>query len=118
VPIFATTSYTFNDSVHGAKLFALQEFGYIYSRLHNPTTDVFEKRIAALEGGVDAVATSSGQVRYLDFFFSFFLFSFYVASQSSQSRFLFFILFLFSFSFTSLSRSLSIMIVIMISSQN
>lgn len=61
VPIYATSSYTFNDSTHGAKLFALQEFGNIYTRLMNPTTDVFEKRIAALEGGVAAVATSSGQ---------------------------------------------------------
>ncbi|KAI9592645.1 O-acetylhomoserine/O-acetylserine sulfhydrylase [Syncephalis fuscata] len=60
-PIYATTSYTFNDSDHGARLFALQEFGNIYTRIMNPTTDVFEKRIAALEGGVGAVATSSGQ---------------------------------------------------------
>eukprot|EP00002_Diphylleia_rotans_P019342 TRINITY_DN3744_c0_g1_i1.p1 TRINITY_DN3744_c0_g1~~TRINITY_DN3744_c0_g1_i1.p1 ORF type:complete len:439 (+),score=79.01 TRINITY_DN3744_c0_g1_i1:67-1383(+) len=61
VPIYATTSYTFNDADHGARLFALQEFGNIYTRIMNPTTDVFEKRIAALEGGVMAVATSSGQ---------------------------------------------------------
>lgn len=61
VPIHATTSYTFNDHEHGARLFALQEFGNLYTRLMNPTTDVFEKRIAALEGGVAAVATSSGQ---------------------------------------------------------
>ncbi|KAJ3207533.1 Homocysteine synthase [Entophlyctis luteolus] len=61
VPIYATTSYTFNNADHGAKLFALQEFGNIYTRIMNPTTDVFEKRIAALEGGVAAVATSSGQ---------------------------------------------------------
>ena len=60
-PIYATTSYTFNDADHGARLFALQEFGNIYTRIMNPTTDVFEKRIAALEGGVAAVATSSGQ---------------------------------------------------------
>ena len=61
VPIYQSTSYTFDDAEHGAKLFALQEFGNIYTRLMNPTTDVFEQRIAALEGGVAAVATSSGQ---------------------------------------------------------
>ncbi|MEM8892232.1 MAG: aminotransferase class I/II-fold pyridoxal phosphate-dependent enzyme, partial [Bacteroidota bacterium] len=61
VPIYQTTSYTFRDSDHAAKLFALQEFGNIYTRIMNPTTDVFEKRIAALEGGVMAVATASGQ---------------------------------------------------------
>ncbi|MDX1996799.1 MAG: O-acetylhomoserine aminocarboxypropyltransferase/cysteine synthase [Thermoanaerobaculia bacterium] len=61
VPIYQTTSYTFNDSDHGARLFGLQEFGNIYTRIMNPTTDVFEQRIAALEGGVAAVATSSGQ---------------------------------------------------------
>ena len=61
VPIYQTTSYTFDNSEHGAKLFALEEFGNIYTRIQNPTTDVFEKRIAALEGGVAAVATASGQ---------------------------------------------------------
>ncbi|MDQ1347999.1 MAG: O-acetylhomoserine/O-acetylserine sulfhydrylase [Acidobacteriota bacterium] len=61
VPIYQTTSYTFADSAHGARLFALQEFGNIYTRIMNPTTDVFEKRIAALEGGVAAVAVASGQ---------------------------------------------------------
>jgi len=61
VPIYATTSFTFNDSAHGARLFGLKEFGNIYSRIMNPTVDVFEKRIAALEGGVAAVASSSGQ---------------------------------------------------------
>ena len=61
VPIYQTTSYTFNNSEHGANLFALKEFGNIYTRIMNPTTDVFEQRIAALEGGVAAVATSSGQ---------------------------------------------------------
>jgi len=61
VPIFATTSFTFNNSQHGADLFGLRAFGNIYSRLMNPTTDVFEKRIAALEGGAAAVAASSGQ---------------------------------------------------------
>lgn len=61
VPIYQTTSYVFNDSEHAAKLFGLQEFGNIYTRIMNPTTDVFEKRIAALEGGVAALATSSGQ---------------------------------------------------------
>lgn len=60
-PIYATTAYAFKDADHGARLFALEEFGNIYTRLMNPTTDVFEKRIAALEGGVAAVATSSGQ---------------------------------------------------------
>jgi O-acetylhomoserine (thiol)-lyase len=61
VPIYQTTSYVFDNSEHAAKLFGLQEFGNIYTRLMNPTTDVFEKRIAALEGGVAALATSSGQ---------------------------------------------------------
>ncbi|GAM83722.1 hypothetical protein ANO11243_017110 [Dothideomycetidae sp. 11243] len=61
VPIYATTSYVFNDSAHGARLFGLKEFGNIYSRIMNPTVDVLEKRIAALEGGVAAVAASSGQ---------------------------------------------------------
>ncbi|KAF8544445.1 homocysteine synthase [Trichophaea hybrida] len=61
VPIYATTSYVFNDSAHGARLFGLKEFGNIYSRIMNPTVDVFEKRIASLEGGIAAVAASSGQ---------------------------------------------------------
>jgi O-acetylhomoserine (thiol)-lyase len=60
VPIYQTTSYTFNSSEHGANLFALKEFGNIYSRIMNPTNDVFEQRIAALEGGVAALATASG----------------------------------------------------------
>lgn len=61
VPIYQTTSYTFDDAQHGADLFGLRKFGNIYTRLMNPTTDVFEKRIAALEGGASALATSSGQ---------------------------------------------------------
>ncbi len=61
VPIYQTTSYVFNDTAHAANLFGLKEFGNIYTRLMNPTTDVFEKRIAALEGGVAALATGSGQ---------------------------------------------------------
>lgn len=61
VPIYQTTSYVFNDADHAARLFALQEFGNIYTRIMNPTTDVFEKRIAALEGGAAALALSSGQ---------------------------------------------------------
>ncbi|WP_219225352.1 O-acetylhomoserine aminocarboxypropyltransferase/cysteine synthase family protein [Pedobacter antarcticus] len=61
VPIYQTTSYGFKSAEHGANLFALKEFGNIYTRLMNPTTDVFEKRIAALEGGVAALAVSSGQ---------------------------------------------------------
>jgi len=61
VPIYATTSFTFNDTDHGARLFGLTEFGNIYSRIGNPTLDVFEKRIAALEGGVAGLATGSGQ---------------------------------------------------------
>lgn len=60
VPIYQTTSYTFDDAQHGADLFGLRKFGNIYTRLMNPTTDVFEKRIAALEGGVAALATASG----------------------------------------------------------
>jgi O-acetylhomoserine/O-acetylserine sulfhydrylase len=61
VPIYASTSFVFNDTAHGADLFGLRALGYIYSRIGNPTVDVFENRIAALEGGVAAVATSSGQ---------------------------------------------------------
>jgi O-acetylhomoserine (thiol)-lyase len=61
VPIYQTTSYVFNDADHAARLFALQEFGNIYSRIMNPTTDVFEKRMAALESGVAALALASGQ---------------------------------------------------------
>ena len=61
VPIHQTTSYVFKNADHAANLFGLKEFGNIYSRIMNPTTDVFEKRIAALEGGVAALATSSGQ---------------------------------------------------------
>lgn len=61
LPIYQTTSYQFDDADHAARLFALKEFGNIYTRLMNPTTDVFEKRIAALEGGVAALATASGQ---------------------------------------------------------
>ncbi|KAG8826503.1 Homocysteine synthase [Serendipita sp. 401] len=61
VPIYASTSFVFNDSQHAASLFGLKAFGNIYSRIGNPTVDVFEQRIAALEGGVAAVAASSGQ---------------------------------------------------------
>jgi O-acetylhomoserine (thiol)-lyase len=61
VPIYQTTSYQFNNSEHAANLFALKEFGNIYTRIMNPTNDVLEKRIAALEGGVAALALSSGQ---------------------------------------------------------
>jgi O-acetylhomoserine (thiol)-lyase len=61
VPIYQTTSYVFDNADHAANLFGLKEFGNIYTRIMNPTTDVFEKRIAALEGGVAALATSSGQ---------------------------------------------------------
>jgi len=60
VPIYQTTSYVFNDTEHAARLFGLQEFGNIYTRLMNPTTDVFEKRLAALEGGVGALGVASG----------------------------------------------------------
>src|SRR3972149_5491938 len=61
VPIYATTSYVFHDADHAARLFALQEFGNIYTRIMNPTNDVFEQRMAQLEGGVAALATASGQ---------------------------------------------------------
>lgn len=61
VPIYQTTSYVFEDCDHAARLFALEEEGNIYTRIMNPTTDVFEKRVAALEGGVGALATASGQ---------------------------------------------------------
>jgi O-acetylhomoserine (thiol)-lyase len=61
VPIYQTTSYVFKDVDHAARLFALEEVGNIYTRMMNPTTDVFEKRMALLEGGVGALAVSSGQ---------------------------------------------------------
>src|SRR3954468_4650652 len=61
VPIYQTTSFTFENSEHASALFALQQFGNIYSRIMNPTTDVFEQRVAALEGGMAALATASGQ---------------------------------------------------------
>src|SRR3954451_17606413 len=61
VPIYQTTSYVFDDADHAARLFALQEFGNIYTRIMNPTTDVLEKRIAALEGGAAGLALASGQ---------------------------------------------------------
>src|SRR5512142_2935307 len=61
VPIYQTTSYQFRDSDHAAALFGLREPGNIYTRIMNPTNDVFEQRIAALEGGIGAVATASGQ---------------------------------------------------------
>ena len=61
VPIYQSTSYVFHDADHAARLFDLKEFGNIYTRIMNPTTDVFEKRVAALEGGAAALATASGQ---------------------------------------------------------
>src|SRR5205809_3504185 len=61
VPIYQTTSYAFNNSEHAANLFGLKEFGNIYTRIMNPTADVFEQRVAALEGGMAALATASGQ---------------------------------------------------------
>jgi len=61
VPIYQTTSYVFKDSDHAANLFALKEFGNVYTRIMNPTTDVFEQRLAAIEGGTGALAVSSGQ---------------------------------------------------------
>ena len=61
VPLYRTTSYQFNDTDHAANLFALKEFGNIYTRIMNPTNDVLEKRVAALEGGLAAVTVGSGQ---------------------------------------------------------
>src|SRR6476469_6545922 len=61
VPIYSTTSYVFNDAQHAADLFGLRVFGNIYTRIMNPTSDVFEKRVAELEGGVGALAVGSGQ---------------------------------------------------------
>src|ERR1700746_3835479 len=65
VPIYQTTSYVFHDTEHAANLFSLKELGFVYTRLMNPTQDVFEKRITALEGGVGALAASSGQAAQL-----------------------------------------------------
>src|ERR1051326_963152 len=61
VPIYQSTSFVFEDSAHAGRLFALEQFGNIYTRIMNPTTDVFEQRVAALEGGAAALATASGQ---------------------------------------------------------
>src|SRR4030067_1641273 len=61
VPIYQTTSYVFKSTEHAANLFALKEIGNIYTRMMNPTTDVFEKRVAAIEGGTGALAVASGQ---------------------------------------------------------
>src|SRR5512139_1868528 len=61
VPIYQTTSYVFKNTDHAANLFALKEFGNIYSRIMNPTNDVFERRVAAIEGGTAALAVASGQ---------------------------------------------------------
>src|SRR6266478_8068530 len=61
VPIYQTTSYVFDNAEHAANLFGLKQFGNIYTRIMNPTQDAFERRIAALEGGVGALAASSGQ---------------------------------------------------------
>src|SRR4051812_11520953 len=61
LPIYQTTSYVFNDTDHAANLFALKEFGNIYTRIMNPTSDVVEKRLASLEGGVGGLLTASGQ---------------------------------------------------------
>src|SRR4030042_1438869 len=61
VPIYQTTSYVFQNTEHAANLFALKEFGNIYTRIMNPTNDVFERRVAALEGGIGALAVASGQ---------------------------------------------------------
>src|SRR5919197_4356903 len=61
MPIYQTTSYVFEDTDHAAELFALQTFGNIYTRIMNPTTAAFEERVASLEGGIGALATSSGQ---------------------------------------------------------
>jgi len=60
VPIYQSTAYVFNDTEHAANLFSLAEPGYIYTRLNNPTNDVLEQRLAALEGGIAAVSTASG----------------------------------------------------------
>ena len=60
VPIYLTSSYVFKDTEHAANLFGLKEFGNIYTRIMNPTTDIFEKRVAAVEGGASALAVSSG----------------------------------------------------------
>ena len=65
VPIYQTTSFTFDNSEHAAALFGLQQFGNIYTRIMNPTTDVLEKRVASLEGGVAGLAVSSGQAAQL-----------------------------------------------------
>src|SRR5207302_1462599 len=65
VPIYQTTSYVFQDAAHAAALFNLEEYGNIYTRMSNPTTTVFEDRVASLEGGAGAVAASSGQAAQL-----------------------------------------------------
>src|SRR5919206_2841061 len=71
VPIFQTTSYVFDDADHAASLFNLQTFGYIYSRLTNPTVSVLEERLATLEGGRGAIGVASGHAAQMLAFFSF-----------------------------------------------
>ena len=74
VPIYQTSSYVFKDSDHAANLFALKEFGNIYTRIMNPTSDVFEQRIAALEGGVAALAVASGHAAQFSYLYQYFKF--------------------------------------------
>ena len=68
VPIYPTTSYVFNSTEHASNLFGLAEFGNIYSRLMNPTNDVLEQRIAALDGGIYALSFSSGKLQLMQLF--------------------------------------------------
>ena len=68
VPIYQTSSYVFNNSDHAANLFGLAEAGFIYTRLNNPTNDILEQRLAALEGGIAAVVTASGTAEQCNIF--------------------------------------------------
>src|SRR5260370_7258304 len=86
VPIYQTTSYIFDDTDHAAHLFALQRFGNIYTRIMNPTTAVFEERIAALEGGTGALATASGMAAQIATMMTFFPPADSILSSTTLSR--------------------------------
>ena len=83
VPIYQTSSYVFNNTEHAANLFGLKEFGFIYTRLNNPTNDILEKRLAALEGGLGAAVFASGTAAISSTFLTLFKSGDHVVSSSS-----------------------------------
>ena len=83
VPIYQSTSYVFNDTDHAANLFGLKEFGFIYTRLNNPTNDILEKRLAAVEGGIGSVVFASGTAAISTTFLTLFKAGDHIVSSSS-----------------------------------